>query len=199
MPLPRLGIAVDGSFSAATWSGIPIGLARGLEENGASVVPLTPYSGWLRRGASLVAQARFRSKSVAAHAPETAYARSVEFNRTLKRHRRDGDVSGVVQIGSGFSLSEDVYETGGDLCQRREKAGFRDASHHRREYQGGERPVMAGEKHPKLSPRQSSADPCSHLSARVADGRARFGKVRVWLSSVMIHALAGAMHSDEDS
>ena len=85
----RIGIAHPERIDARTWSGVPVGLTRGLRAHGAEVVHLTGSS----------------TGGTAMRSAEVAERSEGEIRRAV---RAAGPLDGVVQMGSTFTLPEGV-------------------------------------------------------------------------------------------
>jgi len=108
----RIALAATGDpLAAGTWSGTPVGVARGLRAHGASVsgVDATPPRG-VREAAVAAAALRRRSRVDAWYTPELFRLRSVVAARRL------APVDGVVLMGAEFGLPAGTrYVTLSDL------------------------------------------------------------------------------------
>ena len=98
----RIALVQQGDpTGAASWSGVPAGLASGLRAAGCEVTPIDAEFPGAARVAHLLGMSwadQAASRAFAAACGATA-------DRAL---RRAGDLDGVVTIGSGYSLSTDV-------------------------------------------------------------------------------------------
>ena len=110
--MTRIALAATGDpLAADTWSGIPLGAARGLREHGASVsgVDATPPRG-VREAVLGVSALRTRSRVDAWYTPEGFRLRSLVVRRRLAA------VDGVVLMGAEFGLPAGTrYVTLSDL------------------------------------------------------------------------------------
>jgi glycogen synthase len=115
----RIALAATGDpLAAATWSGTPAGVARGLRAHGAEVagVDATPPRG-VREAALAVSAVRRRSRIDAWYTPEQHRLRS------LVAARRLGPADGVVVMGAEFGLPAGVrYVTLSDLTLAQARA-----------------------------------------------------------------------------
>ena len=117
--MKRIGVAFPGDPSQpATWSGTPSGVIHGLREAGAEVVAINveprPILRFATRNALAVAYLRPRRDGIAAVRQARAAARAspgsalvfswVASKALLRAERLDG----IVQIGTGYTLSTDV-------------------------------------------------------------------------------------------
>jgi glycosyltransferase involved in cell wall biosynthesis len=111
----RIGIAFPGDPShKATWSGIPFGLTGGLEAAGIEVVPVRvePPALLLAASSNAIAAAYLRPQ----RSPRTAVQQARAAARTSagiaqvnswaapKALRRAGQLDGIIQIGTGYTL-----------------------------------------------------------------------------------------------
>jgi glycosyltransferase involved in cell wall biosynthesis len=115
----RIGVAFPGDPSRrATWSGTPAGVMRGLAAAGAEPVAIRAEPRPLVRalGANLIAagylrprrdvrSALRRSRAAALASPGLAVLNS---RAVPRRVRRAGPLDGIVQIGTGYTLPDDV-------------------------------------------------------------------------------------------
>ena len=110
--MTRIALAATGDpLAVATWSGTPVGVARGLRAHGASVsgVDATPPRG-VREAAVAAAALRRRSRVDAWYTPELFRLRSAVVARRL------APVDGVVLMGAEFGLPAGTrYVTLSDL------------------------------------------------------------------------------------
>ena len=119
MLVKRIGVAFPGDPSRrATWSGTPAGVMRGLAAAGAEPVAIRAEPRPLVRalGANLIAAgylrprrdvkvALRRSRAAALALPGLAVLNS---RAVPRRVRRAGPLDGIVQIGTGYTLPDDV-------------------------------------------------------------------------------------------
>jgi glycosyltransferase involved in cell wall biosynthesis len=97
----RVGLAFAGDPSSpASWSGIPAGLRSGLAQAGAEPVPIDARF----PGSAKLARTLRRSWAQVAASDGFAAVSSAAANRAA----RGADLDGVVALGSGFALSDDL-------------------------------------------------------------------------------------------
>ncbi len=117
--MKRIGIAFPGDPShKATWSGIPFGLTGGLEAAGVEVVPVRvePPAMLLAAGSNAIAATYLRpqrSPRVAVQQARAAARTSagvawLNSRATPKALRQAGQLDGIIQIGTGYTLPEGV-------------------------------------------------------------------------------------------
>jgi glycogen synthase len=117
--MKRIGIAFPGDPShKATWSGIPFGLTGGLEAAGIEVVPVPvePSGLLLAASSNAIAATYLRPQ----RSPRTAVQQARAAARTSagiaqvnswaapKALRRAGQLDGIIQIGTGYTLPDGV-------------------------------------------------------------------------------------------
>jgi glycosyltransferase involved in cell wall biosynthesis len=113
--MKRVGIAFPGDPShKATWSGIPFGLTRGLEAAGVEVVPVgvEPSPLLLAVGSNAIAATYLRPQRSLRTAVQQARAAArtsagvawLNSRATPKALRRAGQLDGIIQIGTGYTL-----------------------------------------------------------------------------------------------
>jgi glycosyltransferase involved in cell wall biosynthesis len=117
--MKRIGVAFPGDPSdAATWSGTPSGVMRGLRGAGVEPVAIRAEPSQLVRGLAfnLIAAAHLRPsrdlKSAIRAARSAAWASpalsAVNSRAVPKRLRRAGSLDGIVQIGTGYTIDADT-------------------------------------------------------------------------------------------
>ena len=116
----RVGVAIPGDPSdPKVWSGIPVGVMRGLAAAGAEPVAIRaePSSALVRSGTfHLISAAYLRPgrdpravvKRARAAAGASSALASVQSRAAPRALRRAGDLDGVVQIGTGYRLATDI-------------------------------------------------------------------------------------------
>lgn len=117
--MKRIGIAFPGDPShKATWSGIPFGLTGGLEAAGVEVIPVRvePSPLLLAAGSNAIATTYLRPQRSPRTAMQQARAAArtsagvawLNSRATPKALRRAGQLDGIIQIGTGYTLPNGV-------------------------------------------------------------------------------------------